>query len=118
MDIFFSPQRGMTPGHTELLLGMSFMLAIMLNGHTNWVITNICLMRHMKRGVNERKRSMDFFIEQYQQTVRSMFLQFIEPSKKYADIIFSRGGENRIAIDILKAKSVSVSNKLRVIFET
>ena len=41
---------------------------------------------------------------QYQKTVRPMFLQFIEPSKQYADIIVPRGGKNRIAIDILKAK--------------
>ncbi|AFP85820.1 uridine kinase [secondary endosymbiont of Heteropsylla cubana] len=65
---------------------------------------DICLMRRIKRDVNERGRSMDSVIEQYKRTVRPMFLQFIEPSKQYADIIVPRGGKNRIAIDILKAK--------------
>lgn len=60
-------------------------------------------MRRIKRDVNERGRSMDSVMAQYQKTVRPMFLQFIEPSKQYADIIV-RGGKNRIAIDILKAK--------------
>ena len=65
---------------------------------------DICLMRRMKRDVNERGRSMDSVMTQYKKTVRPMFLQFIEPSKQYADIIVPRGGKNRIAIDILKAK--------------
>ncbi|MBT0646972.1 uridine kinase, partial [Escherichia coli] len=49
-------------------------------------------------------RSMDSVMAQYQKTVRPMFLQFIEPSKQYADIIVPRGGKKPIAIDILKAK--------------
>ncbi|WP_457913535.1 uridine kinase [Candidatus Gillettellia adelgis] len=65
---------------------------------------DICLIRRMKRDVNERSRLMDSVIVQYQKTVRPMFLQFIEPSKQYADIIVPRGGKNRVAIDILKAK--------------
>jgi len=65
---------------------------------------DICLLRRMKRDINERGRAMDAVMEQYQRTVRPMFLQFIEPSKQYADIIVPRGGKNRIAIDILKAK--------------
>ena len=65
---------------------------------------DIWLMRRIKRDVNERGRSMDSVMAQYQKTVRPMFLQFIEPSKQYADIIVPRGGKNRIAIDILKAK--------------
>ena len=60
--------------------------------------------RRIKRDVNERGRSMDSVMAQYQKTVRPMFLQFIDPSKQYADIIVPRGGKNRIAIDILKAK--------------
>ncbi|CAM3836956.1 uridine kinase [Xenorhabdus thuongxuanensis] len=63
-----------------------------------------CLMRRIKRDVNDRGRSLDCVMEQYKKTVRPMFLQFIEPSKQYADIIVPRGGKNRVAIDILKAK--------------
>ncbi|MFP9227663.1 uridine kinase [Pectobacterium cacticida] len=65
---------------------------------------DICLLRRLRRDVNERGRSLESVMEQYQKTVRPMFLQFIEPSKQYADIIVPRGGKNRIAIDILKAK--------------
>ncbi|WP_340610562.1 uridine kinase [Xenorhabdus bharatensis] len=65
---------------------------------------DICLMRRIKRDVNERGRSLDSVMDQYKKTVRPMFLQFIEPSKQYADIIVPRGGKNRVAIDILKAK--------------
>jgi len=65
---------------------------------------DICLMRRLKRDLLERGRSLDNILEQYQNTVRPMYLQFIEPSKRYADLIVPRGGENRIAIDMIKAK--------------
>ena len=64
---------------------------------------DICLLRRVKRDVEERGRTMDSVLKQYQETVRPMFMQFIEPSKQYADIIVPRGGKNRIAIDVLKA---------------
>ena len=65
---------------------------------------DICLIRRMKRDMNERHRSLDSVITQYEETVRPMYLQFIEPSKRYADLIVPRGGNNRIAIDMIKAK--------------
>ncbi|MHB1948984.1 MAG: uridine kinase [Gammaproteobacteria bacterium] len=65
---------------------------------------DICLIRRLKRDVKERERSLDSVLKQYEETVRPMFLQFIEPSKRYADIIVPRGGGNRIAIDMIKAK--------------
>ncbi len=65
---------------------------------------DICLMRRLARDIAERGRSMEQVIEQYTQTVRPMFLQFIEPSKQNADIIVPRGGKNRIATDLLKAR--------------
>ncbi len=65
---------------------------------------DICLMRRLKRDLGERNRSLESILEQYQNTVRPMYLQFIEPSKRYADVIVPRGGENRIAIDMIKAK--------------
>ncbi|MFZ6044208.1 uridine kinase, partial [Vibrio natriegens] len=62
-----------------------------------------CLLRRLQRDVAERGRTMESVLAQYQKTVRPMFMQFIEPSKQYADIIVPRGGKNRIAIDVLKA---------------
>jgi uridine kinase len=65
---------------------------------------DICLVRRLKRDIKERKRSLDAVLKQYEETVRPMYLQFIEPSKRYADIIIPHGGGNRIAIDMIKAK--------------
>lgn len=65
---------------------------------------DICLIRRLVRDVQERGRTMASVLEQYQTTVRPMFLQFIEPSKQYADIIVPRGGRNRIAIDMIKSR--------------
>ncbi len=65
---------------------------------------DICLIRRLKRDIKERGRSLDSVLKQYEETVRPMFLQFIDPSKRYADIIVPRGGGNRIAIDMIKAK--------------
>ena len=65
---------------------------------------DICLIRRLKRDIKERGRSLDAVLKQYEDTVRPMYLQFIEPSKRYADIIVPRGGGNRIAIDMIKAK--------------
>lgn len=65
---------------------------------------DICLIRRLKRDIKERGRSLEAVLKQYEETVRPMYLQFIEPSKRYADIIVPRGGGNRIAIDLIKAK--------------
>ena len=65
---------------------------------------DICFLRRLTRDVAERGRTMESVISQYKATVRPMFLQFIEPSKQHADIIVPRGGKNRIATDILKAR--------------
>ena len=72
---------------------------------------DICFVRRLQRDVAERDRTMESVIEQYNKTVRPMFLQFIEPSKQYADLIVPRGGKNRFAIDTLKAKICQLLNK-------
>jgi len=63
-----------------------------------------CFIRRLERDVIERARTMESVVTQYQSTVRPMFVKFIEPSKRYADIIVPHGGRNRIAIEIIKAK--------------
>jgi len=65
---------------------------------------DICLIRRINRDVVERHRSIESVLHQYEETVRPMYLQFIEPSSRYADLIVPRGGENRIAIDMIQAK--------------
>lgn len=61
-------------------------------------------IRRIQRDIRERGRSMEAVVEQYLGTVRPMHLEFVEPSKRYADIIIPRGGLNSIAIDMLVAR--------------
>lgn len=61
------------------------------------------LMRVMSRDIIERGKTVDWVIERYSKTVKPMYLQFIEPSKRYADIIIPQGGHNKVAIDIISA---------------
>lgn len=59
------------------------------------------LMRVMARDISERGKDVHWVIERYSRTVKPMYLQFIEPSKRYADIIIPQGGHNKVAIDII-----------------
>ena len=59
------------------------------------------LHRVIKRDIIERGRSVETILERYDKSVKPMHLQFIEPSKRYADIILPEGGHNKIAIDLL-----------------
>ena len=61
------------------------------------------LMRVMERDITERGKDVHWVIERYSRTVKPMYLQFIEPSKRYADIIIPQGGHNKVAIDIITA---------------
>jgi uridine kinase len=62
---------------------------------------DIRLSRVIQRDLQERDRSIDQTLSRYEETVRPMHLQFIEPSKRYADIIIPQGGQNKVAINIL-----------------
>ena len=59
------------------------------------------LMRIIVRDMEERGRTIEMAIDHYQETVKPMHLQFIEPSKRYADIIIPEGGHNKVAIDVI-----------------
>jgi uridine kinase len=58
-------------------------------------------IRRLKRDVANRGRTMDSVVDQYLKTVKPMHLEFVEPSKRYADIIIPRGGHNAVAIEML-----------------
>ena len=58
-------------------------------------------IRRLQRDVAERGRTMESVIEQYQSTVKPMHLEFVEPSKRYADLILPQGGHNAVAVDLL-----------------
>jgi uridine kinase len=61
-------------------------------------------IRRIQRDIRDRGRSVESVIEQYLRTVRPMHLEFVEPSKRYADVIIPRGGLNSIAIDMVVAR--------------
>ena len=61
------------------------------------------LMRVMARDILERGKTVETVIQRYSKTVKPMYLQFIEPSKRYADIIIPQGGHNKVAIDMISA---------------
>ena len=58
-------------------------------------------IRRLRRDISERGRTVESVIEQYMSTVKPMHLEFVEPSKRYADIIVPLGGHNLVAIDML-----------------
>jgi uridine kinase len=62
---------------------------------------DIRLMRRMRRDIEQRGRSFQSIREQYYKTVRPMHLQFVEPSKRWADLIIPEGGENLVALDLV-----------------
>ena len=75
---------------------------------------DIRIIRRIQRDLEERGRSLQSVIEQYLSTVKPMYHQFIEPTKRYADIIVPEGGENQVAIDILVTKVRDIISKTNV----
>lgn len=65
-------------------------------------------IRRLSRDIEERGRSAESVIEQYLATVRPMHLEFVEPSKRYADLIIPQGGHNLVGVDMLLTKIRSV----------
>lgn len=65
---------------------------------------DIRLMRRIRRDIQERGRAIDGVLRQYERTVRPMHIEFVEPSKRKADIIIPRGGHNHVAIQMVLAR--------------
>ncbi|WP_055667955.1 uridine kinase [Desnuesiella massiliensis] len=72
---------------------------------------DVRIIRRLVRDINERGRTVDSVINQYLNVVRPMHMQFIEPTKRYADIIIPEGGHNKVAIDIIVAKIKQILQK-------
>lgn len=68
------------------------------------VADDVRFIRRLQRDTQERGRSMDSVIAQYLATVRPMHLEFVEPSKRYADVILPEGGKNRIGVEMILAR--------------
>lgn len=73
--------------------------------------SDIRFIRRLNRDTKERGRDSDSIIKQYQESVRPMHEQFVEPTKAYADIIIPGGGYNDVAIDLLKTKIATLLNE-------
>jgi uridine kinase len=65
---------------------------------------DIRFIRRLRRDITERGRTMSSVIDQYLSTVRPMHLEFVEPSKRYADVIIPEGGFNPVALDMVVAR--------------
>jgi uridine kinase len=71
---------------------------------------DVRVIRRIERDTTTRNRTLDSVVNQYIQTVRPMHLDFVEPSKRYADIIIPEGGYNEVAVDMLFTKIASILN--------
>ena len=65
---------------------------------------DIRFIRRLRRDLTERGRTLDSVVEQYLESVRPMHLEFVEPSKRYADLIIPEGGFNQVAVDVIVAR--------------
>ncbi len=65
---------------------------------------DVRLLRRIKRDIEHRGRSIEGILDQYERTVRPMYLQFVEPSKRKADVIIPKGGHNQVAIEMIIAR--------------
>lgn len=79
---------------------------------------DIRLSRRIERDIEERGRSVEWVLEQYQKTVRPMHLEFVEPSKRYADVIIPEGGYNQVALDMVTARIESLLRTLNQVNST
>lgn len=71
---------------------------------------DVRLLRRLRRDITERGRSIEGVLDQYEKFVRPMHLEFVEPTKRYADIIIPHGGENQVALQMVNAL---IFNRLR-----
>lgn len=72
---------------------------------------DIRIFRRIRRDMEQRGRTFESVREQYYKTVRPMHMQFVEPSKRWADLIIPEGGNNRVALDLILAKLRSVTDR-------
>jgi len=75
---------------------------------------DVRLIRRIRRDLIERGRSLDSILEQYESTVRPMHIEFVEPSKRHADVIIPRGGYNKVAFDMVFARVHALSYEHRL----
>ena len=67
---------------------------------------DVRLCRRIRRDVKKRGRSLESVLDQYQQTVKPMHEKYVEPSKKYADLVVPEGGKNQVALDMIEGRII------------
>ncbi len=72
--------------------------------------SDLRLVRRIRRDITERGRTIESVLIQYEETVRPMHLEFVEPSKRYADVIIPEGGYNKVALDMVTARIFNLIN--------
>ncbi len=105
-----------SPHHVIVLEGILALHFISLRKLMNIKIyvetpADIRFIRRLSRDIKERGRTTQSVIDQYLSTVRPMHDQFVEPSKYYADVIIPEGGENKVAIDLIRTKIYSILSR-------
>ncbi|MEE8340704.1 MAG: uridine kinase [Candidatus Neomarinimicrobiota bacterium] len=105
-----------SPHHVIVLEGILALHYVALRQLMNIKIyvetpADIRFIRRLSRDIKERGRTTQSVIDQYLSTVRPMHDQFVEPSKFYADIIIPEGGENKVAIDLIRTKINSILSR-------
>jgi len=76
---------------------------------------DVRLIRRIRRDITERERVVESVLDQYEKTVRPMHIEFVEPSKRKADVIIPRGGHNRVAVDLVVARIKSLIEESNVV---
>ena len=76
---------------------------------------DVRVIRRILRDIKDRGRTLDSVVKQYMTTVRPAHMQFVEPTKRYADIIIPEGGYNKVAIDIIVTKVNDIVNRKKEI---
>ncbi len=69
---------------------------------------DVRILRRIERDMNERGRDLSSIMQQYRDTVRPMHIEFVEPSKRFADVIIPRGGANKIGVEMILARIKSI----------
>lgn len=105
-----------SPHHVIVLEGILALHFISLRKLMNIKIyvetpADIRFIRRLSRDIKDRGRTTQSVIDQYLSTVRPMHEQFVEPSKYYADVIIPEGGENKVAIDLIRTKIYSILSR-------
>jgi len=72
--------------------------------------SDICFIRRLTRDIEERGRTVESVVNQYLTTVRPSYIDFVEPSKRFADVIIPEGGKNTVALDMVIARLQGLLN--------